>query len=81
MKHLLKQKKIPKRGVTVFPLLDCIVHLQCLPAVNEFMIPVMMECSYGLICVVFLQFSSTLCQGIPVVYENECSTLVAKVHC
>lgn len=32
-------------------------------------------------CFLFLQFSSTLCQGIPVVYENECSTLVAKVHC
>lgn len=78
MKRLLKQKS--SRMMLHFSISDCIVDLRCVSAVHDFVVRVLIECSYGLIFFPF-QCSSTLCQAIPVVYENECSTLVAKVHC
>lgn len=62
----------------IFSLSDYPVALQCLSALNDSMIQVLK----GLISVLifFLQFSSTPCQDTPVVYENECYTLVVKVH-
>lgn len=47
MKRLLKQKS--SRMMLHFSISDCIVDLRCVSAVHDFVVRVLMECSYGLI--------------------------------